>query len=95
MKPPISPCFSKINLNAEQSSSSFEEVNSITDVSLLNARRFFLTKLEIPEYLKITGFQPCFRIASASNGAKDEPSSVIKQIGFSGSSLIKNPGEAI
>ena len=69
--------------------------NSITDVSLGNAFLLLLIKLEIPENFKIMGFQLFLSIDLASNGAREEPSSVIKQIGLSGSFLIKSPGGAI
>ena len=57
--------------------------------------KVLLVKFEIPENLKIMVFQFFLRIALATNAARGDPSSVIKHIGLSGSSLIKSPGEAI
>ena len=87
--------FSKIDLKDDCNSSSSEVDNSITNVSLGNASLFLFIKFEIPENFKIMGFQFFLKIDLAINGARDEPSSVIKHIGLSGSFLIKSPGGAI
>ncbi len=54
----------------------------------------FLQSAEIPEKRKITGDHPCSLKAFARTGANEEPSSVIKQRGFSGSSACSTSGEA-
>ena len=92
MKPPMLPCFSENDLSEDCNSVSAEEVSSMNVVSLANAFRFLFTNAEISENRKIAGVQPCLLKASANTGAKAEPSSVRKQIGFSGSSVCRNPG---
>ena len=94
MKPPKLPCFSENDLSADCNSVSSEEINSMTAVSLLIALRLLLSKAEIPQKRKITGFQPCPCNASANAGVRAEPSSVTRQSGFSGIFLRRNPGEA-
>ena len=88
------PCFSEKDLSEDCNSVSVEEVNSINAVPLANGFRFLFTKAEIPEKLKIAGVQPFPLKASAKTGTRAVPSSVIRQRGFSGSSVCRNPGEA-
>ena len=94
MNPPIFPRFSVRDLSDDSSSDSAEEDSSISGISLAKGLRFFFTSSEIPEKRKITGDHPCSLNAFTKTGANEEPSSVIKQSGFSGSSACSRSGEA-
>ena len=94
MNPPIHPCFSVRDLSDVSSSDSAEENSSISGISLAMGFRFFFTSSEIPEKRKITGDHPCSLNAFARTGANEEPSSVIKQRGFSGSFACSTSGGA-
>ena len=94
MNPPIFPRFSVRDLSDDSSSDSAEEDSSISGISLAKGLRFFFTSSEIPEKRKITGDHPCSLNAFARTGANEEPSSVIKQRGFLGSSACSRSGEA-
>ena len=94
MNPPIFPRFSVRDLSDDSSSDSAEEDSSISGISLAKGLRFFFTSSEIPEKRKITGDHPCSLNAITRTGANEEPSSVIKQRGFSGSSACSRSGEA-
>ena len=94
MNPPIFPCFSFRDLSDVSSSNSAEEDSSISGISLAKGFCFFFTSSEIPEKRKITGNHPCSLKAFARTGANEEPSSVIKQRGFSGSSVCSTSGGA-
>jgi len=92
MNPPIFPRFPVRDLSDDSSSDSVEEDSSINGISLAKGFRFFFTSSEIPEKRKITGDHPCSIKAFARTGANEEPSSVIKQRGFSGSSAYNSSG---
>ena len=94
MNPQIFPRFSDSNLSDFSRSDSAEEDSSISGISLAKGLLFFFTSSEIPEKRKITGDHPCSLNAFARTGANEEPSSVIKQRGFSGSSVCSRSGEA-
>ena len=94
MNPPIFPRFSVRDLSDDSSSDSAEEDSSISGISLAKGLGFFFTSSEIPEKRKIKGDHPCSIKAFARTGANEEPSSVIKQRGFSGSSACSTSGEA-
>ena len=94
MNPPIFPRFSVRDLSDDSSSDSAEEDSSISGISLAKGLRFFFTSSEIPEKRKITDDHPCSLNAFTRTGANEEPSSVIKQRGFSGSSACSRSGEA-
>ena len=92
MPPPIFPRFSVRDLSDVSSSDSAEENSSISGISLAKGFSFFFENAEIPEKRKITGDHPCSLKAFARTGANEEPSSVIKQRGFSGSSAYNTSG---
>jgi len=92
MNPPIFPRFSVRDLSDDSSSDSAEEDSSISGISLAKAFRFLFASAEIPEKRRIAGNQPCLLNAFARTGAREEPSSVIKQRGFSGSSTCSTSG---
>ena len=94
MNPPIFPCFAVRDLRDVSNSVSAGEDSSINGISLAKGLRFFFTSSEIPEKRKITGDHPCSLKAFARTGANEEPSSVIKQRGFSGSSAYSTSGGA-
>ena len=94
MNPPISPCFAVRDLRDVSNSVSAVEDSSISGISLAKSFRFFFASSEIPEKRKITGDHPCSLKVFARTGANEEPSSVIKQRGFSGSSACSRSGEA-
>ena len=94
MYPPIFQRFSVRDFSDDSSSDSAEEDSSISGISLAKGLRFFFTSSEIPEKRKITGDHPCTLNAFARTGANEQPSSVIKQRGFSGSSACSRSGEA-
>ena len=94
MKPPIFPYFSFRDLSDVCNSDSSEEDNSINAISLANDLGFFFTRAVRPEKRKIAGVQPSALNAFAKAGASEEPSSVIKQREFSGSSVCRMSGNA-
>ena len=94
MKPPIFPYFPTRDLSDVCNSDSSEEDNSIRVISLANDLGFFFTRAERPEKRKIAGVQPSALNDFAKAGASEEPSSVIKQRGFSGSSVCRTSGNA-
>ena len=94
MKPPIFPYFSPKYLSDVCNSDSSEEDNSISAISLANNLGLFFTRAERPEKRNIAGVQPSALNAFAKAGASEEPSSVIKQRGFSGSSVCRKSGNA-
>ena len=94
MKPPIFPYFPPRELIDVCNSDSSEEDNSISGISLANDLGLFFTREERPEKRKIAGVQPSALNAFAKAGVSEEPSSVIKQRGFSGSSVCRTSGNA-
>ena len=92
MNPPVNPCFSVRELIAVSISDSAVEDSSISGISLAKAFLFLFASAEIPEKRRIAGNQPCLLNAFARTGAWEEPSSVIKQRGFSGSSTCSTSG---
>ena len=93
MKPPIFPYFCARDLSDVCNSDSSEEDNSISAISSANNLDLFFTRAERPEKRKIAGVQPSALNAFAKAGASEEPSSVIKQRWFSGSSVCRMSGD--
>ena len=79
MKPPKLPYFSEICLSDDCNSVSSEEDNSMIAVSLLKALRLLSSNSEIPQKRKITVVQPWPFNPLAKDGARVEPSSVMRQ----------------
>ena len=94
MKPLMFPYFPTSDLSDVCNSDSSEEDNSISGVSLAKDLRFFFMRSERPEKRKIAGVQFSALNAFAKAGAMEEPSSVIKQRCFSGSSVCRTSGKA-
>ena len=92
MNPPIFPRFSVRDLSDVSSSDSAEEDSSISGISLAKGFSFFFASAEIPEKRRIARDQPCLLKAFARTGVREEPSSVIKNRGFSGSSAYNTSG---
>ena len=94
MKPPMFPYFSTRDLSDVCNSDSSEEDNSISVVSLAKALLLFFARTERPEKRKMAIVQPSALNTFAKAGAREEPSSVIKQRWFAGSSVCRTSGNA-
>ena len=92
MNPPVFPSFTVREFSVFSNSNSAEEESLIIGISFEKAFRFFFISVEIPEKRRIAGDQPCLLKTFAKTGAREEPSSVIKQRGFSGSSECSTSG---